>query len=507
MTELSVRFQNVSFTYDRAPQALFRDLSAHFTQGWTGIVGANGVGKSTILKLATGHLDPQCGRVVIPEFAVYCPQRTDEVPDRFHDLIRSVSGEALEIKGRLGVGDDWAKRWETLSHGERKRAQIAVALWPEPQVLAVDEPANHLDAEAQDLLFAALSGFHGVGLLVSHDRRLLDDLCSRCLFVDPPDAVMRPGNYSLGLEQAETEATADRKKHASAKQDFSRLRREAVRRREAASRADRKRSKRGLSKKDRDAKEKIHRARVTGKDGVDGKRLRQIEGRLDQARLKMDGIKVKKTYETGIRMPGAVSKRNTLFAVPAGSLSLGKSRRLHFPDLFMKPEDRIALTGPNGGGKSTFLGHVIQSLDLPEDRVVYVPQEIDIRETKSIMERARSHPSDELGWMMIVVSRLGSRPHRLLESDEPSPGEIRKILFASGMAHEPYLIIMDEPTNHLDLPSIECLERALADCPCGLLLVSHDRRFLEALTRTRWHISESDRMKGEFMVHPANDYF
>ena len=229
----------------------------------------------------------------------------------------------MEIKGRLGVGDDWAKRWETLSHGERKRAQIAVALWPEPQVLAVDEPTQTTLTPKHRIFFLPHSPVFTVsGLLVSHDRRLLDDLCSRCLFVDPPDAVMRPGNYSLGLEQAETEATADRKKHASAKQDFSRLRREAVRRREAASRADRKRSKRGLSKKDRDAKEKIHRARVTGKDGVDGKRLRQIEGRLDQARLKMDGIKVKKNVRNG--HPDAGRRIETKHVVR-------RTRRVSFP--------------------------------------------------------------------------------------------------------------------------------------------------------------------------------
>ena len=165
MTALSILFQNVSFTYERSTQPLIRDLSVHFPQGWTGIVGANGVGKSTILKLATGGLDPQQGRVMIPEFAIYCQQRTDNAPDQLYDLISSINGEAFGIKGRLVVEDDWIERWTTLSHGERKRAQIAVAMWRKPQVLAVDEPTNHLDIEAQDMLFAALSTFRGVGIL------------------------------------------------------------------------------------------------------------------------------------------------------------------------------------------------------------------------------------------------------------------------------------------------------------------------------------------------------
>ena len=353
MTNLSVLFQNVSFTFERATQPLINDLSVHFTQGWTGIVGANGVGKSTILKLATGNLEPQRGRVIIPEYAMYCQQRTDTVPDRLYDLIHATDGSAFRIKGRLGVEDDWIHRWETLSHGERKRAQIAVAIWRKPYVLAVDEPTNHLDAEAQNLLFEALSTFHGIGLLVSHDRSFLDELCHQCLFVEPPVAVLRPGNYSHSLQQAQKDEMTIQRQHDQAKHDFSRLKREEAKRRTAASQADRKRSKRGLAPKDHDAREKIDAARVTGKDGIAGKRLNQLQGRVSQARTKMGSFKVKKTYQMGIWMPEGKSKRNTLFNVPAGSLPLGTDRWLEFPDLAMKPDDRIALTGSNGCGKST----------------------------------------------------------------------------------------------------------------------------------------------------------
>ena len=500
MTDLSILFHNISFTHDRATQPLIRNLSVHFIQGWTGIVGANGVGKTTILKLATGNLEPQQGRVVIPELAIYCQQRTDNPPDQLYDLIHAINGDAFRIKGRLGVEDDWIERWTTLSHGERKRAQIAVAMWRKPQVLAVDEPTNHLDVEAQDLLFKALSTFHGVGMLVSHDRTLLDDLCDQCLFVEPPDAVLRPGNYSHGLQQAEKSEMAVQKQHTQAKHDFSRLKREAAKRRDAASHAHQKRSKRGLALKDHDGREKINLARVTGKDGIDGKRFNQLEGRLSQARMKRDSFKVKKTYKMGIRMPGAKTRRNTLFNLPAGSLSLGEDRWLDFPDLSMEPDDRIALTGVNGCGKSTLIGYIIQSLNLRENDVTYIPQEIDVRASQDILTQARTLPNEKLGQMMTIVSRLGSRPHRLLESVEPSPGEIRKIFLAAGIANAPHLIVMDEPTNHLDLPSIECLEQALTDCPCGLLLVSHDRRFLDALTHKQWFISEDSGMKGRYVL-------
>jgi ATPase subunit of ABC transporter with duplicated ATPase domains len=214
----------------------------------------------------------------------------------------------------------------------------------------------------------------------------------------------------------------------------------------------------------------------------------------------MESIEVKKTYNMGIWLPGAKSKRNTLFNIPTGFLALGGERYLHFPDLSMKPDDRIALTGWNGSGKSRLIAHIVQSLNLKESQVTYLPQEIDILISQDVIARVRDFPSEKLGQMMTIVSCLGSRPHRLLESVEPSPGEIRKILLAIGIANVPHLIIMDEPTNHLDLPSIECLEQALMGCPCGLLLVSHDQRFLDALTHERWQISEDSRNKGNFIL-------
>jgi ATPase subunit of ABC transporter with duplicated ATPase domains len=216
--------------------------------------------------------------------------------------------------------------------------------------------------------------------------------------------------------------------------------------------------------------------------------------------MKRDGFKVKKTYRMGIWISGAKSKRNTLFNLPAGSLPLGGDRWLQFPDLSMKPDDRIALTGLNGSGKSTLIEYIMQSLNLQENHVTYVPQELDTQASQDVMARAQDLPNEKLGQMMTIVSCLGSRPHRLLESAAPSPGEIRKILLATGIANVPHLIVMDEPTNHLDLPSIECLEQALVDCPCGLLLVSHDRRFLEALTHKRWHISEDKRIRGKYIL-------
>ena len=500
MNDEYIRFRDVSFTYDSMTSLLIEELSFDLARGWTGIIGANGAGKTTILKLATGEISPQKGSVTGSGNAVYCRQRTDEMPSLLSELVISTESDACRIRGQLDLGVDWHDRWNTLSHGERKRAQIAVALWRRPGVLAIDEPTNHLDRYAKELLYNSLESFKGVGLLVSHDRDLLDHLCYQCLFVDPPHAILRPGNYTSGSEQAISDEEYVRNQYAAKKQAVVKLKKEASKRRDIAGRSHRMRSKRGLAIKDYGARFKRNCGRISGKDGIGGRLLNQMKGRVRQAQEELKKIEVKKTYEMGVWVDGSKSKRDFLFRLPKGMIHLGGSRRLHFPELLMCPDDRIALTGPNGGGKSSLIRYILKTLDMPRNRLTYVPQEIDQGSSKEIVSRALELSGERLGKMMAVVSRLGSRPHRLLESRQPSPGETRKLLLATGIANEPHLIMMDEPTNHMDLPSIECLERALEDCPCGLLLVSHDYRFLEKLTDKHWQISLREESSDDYLL-------
>jgi ATPase subunit of ABC transporter with duplicated ATPase domains len=498
MTTQSITFRNVSFSFEAMSDWLFNGLHLHFPAGWTGIVGANGAGKTTLVRLAIGELTPQTGTVETISDVQYCQQRTDDIPRGLYELLESTDAEACRIRGRLGLQNDWPSRWSSLSHGERKRSQIAVALWREPSVLAVDEPTNHLDNDARKMLKQALEEFKGIGLLISHDRELLDGLCRQCVFIDPPGAIVRPGNYTEAAAQAKIEIQSVKRERKDLKKEFVRIKLVADRRRDKAACADRKRSKKRLDPKDSDGRDRIDRARVSGKDAVAGKLLRQMEGRVRQVEERLQEVEVAKEYRLGIWMEGECSKRNTLFFCPEAQIPLGKDRYLSHPDLVMKPSDRIALTGPNGAGKSTLIRRIINNLDLPPSRLVYVPQEIDRQTSLAVMDQLKTLSHEEMGRLLTVVSRLGSRPERLLESREPSPGEVRKLLLAFGIVKRPHLIIMDEPTNHMDLPSIECLENALADCPCGLLLVSHDLHFLQSLAEIRWDIKMNDT--GEYIM-------
>jgi len=482
----SVAARDLSFSYDSNPEPLINELSAHFPIGFTGIVGANGTGKTTLLRLIVGELGPTNGSVEGVSEAVYCEQRTDNAPATFSDFLGDWSGEASELRGRLEIEPDFFDRWDSLSHGERKRAQIAHALWQSPSVLAIDEPTNHIDANARELLLNNLKRYRGVGLIVSHDRALLDELCVQCLWLDPPQVQLFAGGYTQAHGEKQSGRESALRERKKLMQEQRRLQSEMVKRRERAAGEHRARSKRGLSRKDSDAREKIDRARVT--DGDAGSELRQLDGRLSQADARLQAAHVDKEYDTGIWLPGSRSQRDTVLQLPAGKISLSADRDLTWPDIAIKPDDRIAITGANGSGKSTFIRHILQHLNVPAEKLVILPQEVAAPVAREVLQEARKQPREQLGHIMNVVSRLNSRPARLLQSHEPSPGEVRKLLLAMGMSRSPHVIVMDEPTNHLDLPSIEALEKALIDCPCALLLVSHDQQFIDNVGAQRWAI-------------------
>ncbi len=497
MASSQLVLQSVEFAHAGMTAPLFTDLTVQFPARWTGIVGPNGAGKTTLLKVATGALEAQTGSVQRRGLALYVAQRTDDPPEMLEDFVWAPDATAL--KARLRVSEDWPERWSTLSHGERKRAQIAVALWREPAVLALDEPTNHIDADARRLLVRVLTEFTGIGLLVSHDRRLLDELCAQCLLIDPPSAVLRPGGVTAALAEQDKEEIAAQSANDALRQTERRLKAEAQRRRVVAD--QKAAAMRGSQQKhkinpmhDHDGRAARGLARVTGKDAYAGRMVAQMNQRVSKVSAQRADLTVRKRYETGIWVDGAsFMPRDFLLRLPAGELPLGDDGRvLRFPELAISGTSRIALTGPNGFGKSTLIRHALAHVQVPPDKLVSVPQEVSAEASQALLEEVKRLPNAEQGRVMTTISRLGSRPGRLLESALPSPGEVRKLLLALGIVRGPHLIVMDEPTNHMDLPSILCLEEALADCPCALLLVSHDEAFLDQITTTRWHLASDE---------------
>ena len=489
MSRLSLQFHHVTYFYKTSSQPIFENLSVQLGYGWTGIIGGNGTGKTTLLRLACGQLEPTQGKIVAPQNTIYCNQRTDEMPVEFSALLRSSDAHACKLRGQLELQSDWPSRWSTLSHGERKRAQIAIALWQRPQVLALDEPTNHIDLPARQLLIQSLIQFQGTGLLVSHDQEMLDHLCHQTLFIDMGKVSQYPGGYTQATELRDAEYQCIRRNRSKARRQLTRLQSERKRRQVEAGKADRKRSKRGLSPKDSDGRAKRDLARMSGKDGQAGRRLSQLDGRYKRLKEQLDNAFVKKQTSSRITLQGEHAQQDILLRIEPGFLHLGHERKLHFPELVVTPMDQIGIIGPNGAGKSTLIRQLVKHKAIPENRLVYIPQEINPDHAHQILSGVRQMPKTIRGKLFSYVACLGSDARRLLETERPSPGELRKLKLVLGMTGTPCLIVMDEPTNHLDLLSIKALEKALGACHCALILVSHHLSFLRNLVTTIWQLT------------------
>lgn len=483
---MQITLSGVSYTYPSAVEPILKDVSITFPQGWSGLLGDNGCGKTTLAKIVCGMIEPDVGTITRGPFALMCAQETATPPDGLSDFALDYGREARELRRIFRIEDDMAWRYDELSCGEQKKLQVAVTLWQRPDVLVLDEPTNHIDHEAREQLTCALRRFNGIGILVSHDRELLDALAERCVSFEAGGLTVRPGGYTAAHGQAELERATMVRERKAAKDSLARLAAEKDARAHEAARAKARMSKRHLDPKDRSAKAMIDLARYTGQDGARGKLSAQMDARLASARKRVENARVEKRYDGDLWLDARPSPRKTLARIESAEIPCGEGV-LALPRLFVGNTDHIAIKGPNGAGKTTLLEHVRALLD-PEIPLLDIPQELDAAQRAAVLARADALSDAERGAVLSIVAQLNSRPDRILEGGSTSPGEMRKLMLAIGMLDRPELIIMDEPTNHLDLHSTEALERALAAYPGALLLVSHDHAFLEACTDRIWEV-------------------
>ena len=483
---MQITLSGVGYTYPSATEPILSNVSATFPQGWSGLLGDNGCGKTTLAKIICGAIESDTGTITRGLFALMCAQETAEPPDGLSDFALDYGREARELRRIFRIEDDMAWRYDGLSCGEQKKLQVATTLWQRPDVLVLDEPTNHIDHEAREQLTCALRRFDGIGILVSHDRELLDALAERCVSFESGGLTMRPGGYTAASRQAELERATMARERKAAKDNLARLAAEKDARAHEAARAKARMSKRHLDPKDHSAKGKIDLARVSGQDGARGKLSTQMDARLAAARERVANARVEKRYDGDLWLDARPSPRKTLARIVPTEIPCGEGW-LAIPRLFVGNTDHIGIEGPNGAGKTTLLEHVRTLID-PDIPVLDIPQELDEAQQAEVLGRAAALSDAERGAVLSIVAQLNSRPDRILEGGRTSPGEMRKLMLALGMLDRPELIIMDEPTNHLDLHSTEALERALAAYPGALLLVSHDHAFLGACADRTWEV-------------------
>ena len=327
-------------------------------------------------------------------------------------------------------------------------------------------------------------------MLISHDRELLDKLCTQCLFVANGTANMRTGGYSQASSQVELERSSALHAKETAQKEKARIERETQRRREEASRVQARKSGRNIDKHDSDARAKKRGYIVSGQDGKAGKLAARMLDRLEKATGKATGIQVEKQYDSNIWLDSEASNRKVLLRMEPNSILIGDCH-LQTPPLFIGNTDHIGVVGDNGCGKTTLIKKIISSIS-DDVRMLYIPQEpTELQKTETV-RKIKGLSNSQRGRVLSIVAQLNSDPDYVLAGESTSPGEMRKLMLALGMLESPELIVVDEPTNYLDLGSTVALERLLSEYPGALLLVSHDLSLVDSATSIKWCIRQSN---------------
>ena len=511
MSIQTLEFQYITFHYPEQSMDLFTDLSLSVGPGWTAVIGANGGGKSTLLKLACNRLEPLAGAVMHPGLCLYVPQRTDEIPPSYDEFAYSYDALSCKLHGQLGLQRDFLARWDQLSHGERKRAQIAWALYEKSDLLCIDEPTNHLDRDAMHVIVKALQNYRGIGLLVSHDREVLDALCTSTVHVQSPFVSKLSCPPSQAMEEMRKQRIAAETAYVEQGKQLKRLMKEKQRRSAIAGVQDSRNTKRRIDPKDHDAKARIDGFRVSGGDKVAGQLSRQLDNRvlneLSNTQSLHRMLDEKRALDLskssgGITLQGVKHAARVLLDTQQAVLSLGGDRKLFLPPLALSHTDRVGIRGPNGIGKSTLVRHLLPLFAEKSIRSWYLEQEMDLEQSLASYQAFELLEPQVKGRIVSTVVRLGSNAQLFLLSALPSPGELRKLLIAQALESNLSLLVLDEPTNHLDLPSRLALETELRSFAGALLLVSHDQDFLEQVCTTWWDLSYlPGSQNAELLVH------
>jgi ATPase subunit of ABC transporter with duplicated ATPase domains len=476
---MSVTLTGVSFAHSSA-NPILSDLDLRLDPGWTGLVGPNGMGKTTFLQLVAGELEPDAGRVVVPGHVSLCPQRVerrDSEIDRFAD---SLDRASQRIRGELELDPAQLERWQTLSPGERKRWQIGAALADEPDVLLLDEPTNHLDTPARELLASALRRFGGVGVLVSHDRAFLNALTTRTLRCHSGTFRIYGGPYRTAKGTWEREERAK-----DGAWDKLRVEERKLRKRLQVGREKRRSGMKG----GHDASSAFKSMPRRNSTMSLAREMRNVGAALDRVGDQLGEFRFDRELGRSLFVDFEPAPTPQILALRADELRAGDHPVLRYVDVQLRRDDRVLVTGPNGAGKSTLVQAMLATAKCD---VLFLPQEIRAERERAILEEVRALPSDARGRVLTVLAALGVDPDRVLASRRPSPGEARKLLLGLGMGRHCKAMILDEPTNHLDLPSVERLERALSEYPGALLVVTHDAEFARACTRSEWRIGRGE---------------
>ncbi|MFF4018853.1 ABC-F family ATP-binding cassette domain-containing protein [Streptomyces sp. NPDC001843] len=527
----SLTVTSLSFSWpDGTP--VFDGLDAAFGPGRTGLVGTNGSGKSTLLKLVAGELTPTDGAVRVAGEVGYLPQnvtldtalRVDEalgIAAKRAALHAIEAGDAAEEHFEA-LGDDWDVEERALatlgelglghlgldrsvgevSGGESVLLRLAALLLGRPEVLLLDEPTNNLDLYARRRLYAAVTSWPGVLIVVSHDRELLD-LVDQIADLRAGEITWYGGNFTAYEEALAVEQEAAERMVRVAEADLRKQKRELADAQVKLARRKRYGQKMWDSKREPKI---VMGARKRAAQESAGKHRIMHEEKLAEARERLDEAveAVRDDDEIRVDLPyTAVPPGRDVLTLRELELTYGARVEGAFE---LRGPERVALVGRNGAGKTTLLRTIAGELEpvAGEARahvpLRFLPQRLDVLDEElTVAENvARFAPDATNNRVRARLARFLFRgAHADQKAGTLSGGERFRAALAALMLAEPapQLLLLDEPTNNLDMASVRQLTTALESYEGALVVASHDLPFLQSLGITRWLLLEEGELK------------